>query len=109
MPQHRHRIAAMHASARKPALLVAGESRASPMDMSCMVDNAYSAASWTMQSGSPSPSPNDGTLAQHDPDQAVGQHKPCTTSIEQDLAALDSMYTALASLGFQAVRDFAIT
>lgn len=69
------------------------------LDLSCMVDRAYSMAEWSMNgqsvasgpNASPNPSAPGATLSSTD---AEGYD-----STAADLAALDSMYTALSSFG----------
>lgn len=75
-----------------------------PLNLSCMVDSAYSMADWSVQ---PSTTP----VAPRRRRSPSPQRRPQAGSHDADLenetsaalAALDSMYTALSSLGFQQV------
>jgi hypothetical protein len=91
---------AIHQLATLTVMRIAGDRAPvhNPLDLSCMVDSAYSMADWSMNPSSLAKT----SYASASPSMIGGQRE-----LERDnsatIAALDSMYTALSSLGFQQV------
>lgn len=85
-----------------------------PMDLSCMVDSAYSMADWSMNPSSLATASYNSAASRDAPfgnarnghTDSVAGAREADDSTTATLAALDSMYTALSALGFQQVRTF---
>lgn len=84
---------------------IASQDARSPLDLSCMVDSAYSMADWSVKPTSTVATASYGSAGSRDT-QPVAKARPADAERDTSatLAALDSMYTALSSLGFQQVR-----
>ena len=76
----------------------------SPLDLSCMVDSAYSMADWSVKPASTATATASYGSAGSRDAQPARQKSGEERDTSATLAALDSMYTALSSLGFQQVR-----
>jgi hypothetical protein len=71
------------------------------LDLSAMVDCAYSMADWsTNQSSAPFPALTQGRTMHST---TSGRERDSQRAVAANLAALDSVYAALSSLGFQQV------
>jgi hypothetical protein len=71
------------------------------MDLACMVDSAYSQANWSMARGSLATT---ASYASASPSVPASGPQESDQEGSATLAALDSLYTALSSLGFQQVQ-----